>query len=162
MSNHASPRSGGHRERGNRYLETAVSTASPAKLRLMLIERAAEVAGGLAASWRQGKGAESTQAASLKLLELLNELLGGVTSSGDPELSHRVADLYVFLIQHLLAAEESNDSKAADEIATVLQIEAETWRAVCARESAARPGQAVAGQASDDRPHASSGLNLHA
>lgn len=141
-------------QRGRRYLQGTVGTASPAKLRLMLIERAAEISGGLAASWATGPSTEASQA-SLRLLEILTELLDGITAQGDLDLSRRVADLYVFLVQHLLAAESAADAATAREIETVLRIEAETWRAVCAREGAMAPGTAAV-------DHPSGGFNLQA
>lgn len=146
-------------QRGRRYLQGTVGTASPAKLRLMLIERAAEIAGGLAVNWSDGPSTEASQT-SLRLLEILTELLDGITGQGDLELNRRVADLYVFLIQHLLAAENAADAATAREIETVLRIEAETWRAVCAREGAASQGAASQGGAVVDHPAGS--LNLQA
>lgn len=139
---------------GERYLDATVRTASPARLRLMVIERAIEIAGSLAETWRGPSAEGGSNEQSLKLLELLNELLGGVTGESG-EVGQKVADLYVFLIQHLLAAEENGDAGAVDEIAVVLQAEAETWRMVCANANPASPS----GQAA---PPASGGLNLHA
>ncbi len=120
----------------------------------MLIERAAEIAGGLAVSWSRGASTEASQA-SLRLLEILTELLDGITAQGDLDLNRRVADLYVFLIQHLLAAESAADAATAGEIETVLRIEAETWRAVCARQAGMAPGTAVGNPSSG-------GFNLQA
>lgn len=123
---------------GHRYLEAAVRTASPARLRLMLMERAVEVARGLAARWREGADLGSNES-SLKLLDLLTELLRGVTAGNtdqERQVCGQVADLYVFLTQHLLRAEEVSDADAVDEIRIVLETEAETWRSVCAQELA--------------------------
>lgn len=141
-------------QRGRRYLQGTVGTASPSKLRLMLIERAAEIAGGLASSWSDGPSTEASQG-SLRLLEILTELLDGITAQGDLDLNRRVADLYVFLIQHLVAAESAADAATAREIETVLRIEAETWRAVCAREGGVPQGTAAVTQPSG-------GFNLQA
>ena len=126
-----------HTQTGERYLESAVRTASPARLRLMLIERSVEVCTTLAENWR-GKQDLGPNAHSLKLLDLLNELLRGVVGGKEPseqEVSRKVADLYVFLAKHLVKAERNSDAGAIDEIRSVLEIEAETWRAVCSREA---------------------------
>jgi flagellar secretion chaperone FliS len=103
----------------------------------MLIERGIGLAHHLAEVWkpRVSRGANPT---SIHLLDILSELLSGVTGSSDKienEVCQQVADLYVFLIQHLSAAEGSGDPDAAREVASVLEIEAETWRAVCAKET---------------------------
>ncbi|QDV65095.1 flagellar protein FliS [Crateriforma conspicua] len=116
------------------YLESAVINAPPAKLRLMLIEKAVQVADRLSRRWRH----EDTPAVcedSIWLLDLLNELLSGVTDK-DTELGKQVSDLYVFLCKHLIAAEETRDAGAIDEIRLVLEVEAETWRLCCARQLA--------------------------
>ncbi len=122
------------------YLESSIHTASPAKMRLMLIERGVEVAATLARVWRESVADPANVAAgqtnvnehSIKLLELLNELLSGVTGKDAP-VGRQVSDLYVFLCQQLLRAEPRCDADAIDEIRLVLEIEAETWRLVCAQ-----------------------------
>lgn len=143
---------------GDHYLEAAIRTASPAKLRLMLIERAVEVSARLAESWREPGGEAGPNEHSLKLLDLLTELLGGVTGGRDSNLCREVADLYVFLSQHLTEAETKGDPMAIDEIRVVLEIEAETWRQVCLHE---RPAGDAASGGAGQTPSAG-GLNLEA
>jgi flagellar secretion chaperone FliS len=123
------------------YLEASIRTASPARLRLMLLDRAVEVAHHIATNWRN-KQQLGTNEHTLRLLDILNELLNGVVGApnpGEQAVCKKVADLYVFLTKHLLTAEQRSDADAMNEIKTVLQVEAETWRAVCAKESPARP-----------------------
>ena len=135
--NESSTRWSEHVATGDHYLESAVRTASPARLRSMLIDRAVEVSVSLADNWR-AKQDPGPNGLSLKLLDLINELLRGVVGgklAGEQEISRKVADLYVFLAKHLVAAERNSNADAVDEIRVVLEIEAETWRAVCAREA---------------------------
>ncbi len=120
---------------GEQYLEATVRAASPARLRLMLIERAIDVAGSLADAWRS-KRHVGVNEHSIKLLDLLNELLSGVVGGKSPseqQVCQKVSDLYVFLSKHLVAAEATSDANSVDEIKAVLEINAETWRVVCAR-----------------------------
>jgi flagellar protein FliS len=94
------------------------------------------------------------------LLDILYELLGGVVggqSEIENELCRKVADLYVFLSQHLVAAELASDADSIDEIKAVLEIEAETWRAVCAQELTGKRNDAA-----DAADATSGGLNLEA
>ena len=145
------------------YLESAIRTASPARLRLMLIQRAIEVAVSLARVWREGQSVGPNEY-SLTLMDLLGELLAGVAGSNRSEenaVCEQVADLYVFLNQHLLAAETHSDAASIDEIRTILEIEAETWRAVCASEASALPANAVP-QHTGTQLGAASGLNFSA
>jgi flagellar protein FliS len=102
----------------------------------MLIERAIDVCGDLAGRWRRGHDLGENEW-SLRLLDLLTELLSGVASGGgeaERRICQSVSDLYVFLIQHLLAAEAASRAEAIDEIRLVLAIEAQTWQLVCADE----------------------------
>lgn len=127
----------------------------------MLIERAVEVSGTLAGLWRDKKSLGSNEQ-SLKLLDLLNELLSGVTggpNEGETRLCLKVADLYVFLIQHLVAAEEISDSLSIDDIRIVLETEADTWRAVCLNEVSALPANRQSAMSTES---ASAGLNFEA
>jgi flagellar protein FliS len=120
------------------YLDATIRTASPARLRMMIIERGVRATQTLATLWRDGQSLGSNEH-SLKLLDVLSELLNGVTAGASPAesvLCSQVADLYVFLIQHLVAAESHSDASAVDEIRLVLEAESETWRMVCAGELA--------------------------
>ncbi len=99
---------------------------------------------------------------SLKLFELINELLGGVVGSkqGDgEEICKQVSDLYVFLLKHLLLAEQKSDVASIEEIRAVLQVEAETWRIACANELPAASQQLDFGSRSSGN---SNGLNIEA
>ena len=134
--------------------------ASPAKLRLMLLERSAELARAVAESWRTSPAQAGPSEQSLTLLDCLNELLAGITSD-ESEVCHQVADLYVFLTKHLLAAEEKGDPQAIDEIEIVLLTEVETWRLVVAAESNKTEDKPIANQRTDSGEN-SGGLNLQA
>ncbi|EMI54415.1 flagellar protein FliS [Rhodopirellula sallentina] len=154
------------RRSSDTYLESMIATASPAKLRLMLIERSVEVARHLAGLWRESPGKRGTNEHSLKLFELLSELLSGVTDD-KVEVCRTVADMYVFLCQHLIAAEENGDATMIDEIRLVLETEAETWRMVCMQENGATASQTRAADVlartspgSAPAPPVSGGLNL--
>ncbi|MEM6979427.1 MAG: flagellar export chaperone FliS [Planctomycetota bacterium] len=162
----SSPRLGDHlegfgRRSSDQYLESMIATASPAKLRLMIIERAIEVARHLAAHWRDQPGTRGTNVHSLKLLELLSELLSGITDAS-VEVCRSVADLYVFLCQHLISAEATGDPTLIDEIRLVLETEAETWRMVCVQESGPSREQTARTRAADvlGNRSAGGGLNL--
>ncbi|TWT49205.1 flagellar protein FliS [Rubripirellula amarantea] len=131
---------------GDQYLDAAIRMASPAKLRLMLLERSVEVARMLAAKWRAGETMGSNEY-SIQLLDMINELLGGISggkSESEKKLCLQVADLYVFLAKHLVIAEQHSDAGAIDEIRLVLETETETWRAVVAQEVSKLPAQSAA------------------
>ncbi len=147
---------------GQQYLDATIRTASPARLRLMLLQRSVEVACVLSDTWRHGLN-PGTNEHSLKLLDLLNELLAGVKGSetdSENQLCSQVADLYVFLMKHLVAAENNSDANRIDEIRLVLETEMETWQNVCATEASAIAVPPTADI--QNTPAASSGLNFTA
>lgn len=124
---------------GDQYLDATVRLASPAKLRLLILERSVEIARSLATRWRAGE-LQGSNEHSLQLMDMLNELLGGIAggqNDAENQLCLQVADLYVFLAKHLLIAEEHSDADSIDEIRLVLEAETETWRAAVAQESPA-------------------------
>jgi flagellar protein FliS len=137
----------------NKYLETAVRTASPAKLRLMLLERAVGLCQAIAKRWREKQPELGYDEQTITLRDILTELLAGVGKSDLP-VALQVADLYVFLTKHLTSAEMMRDVTMIEEIQIVLETEVETWRIVC--ETAT---QQTHRQTTTTTPHATS-LNL--
>jgi flagellar secretion chaperone FliS len=123
------------------YLESTVRTAPPARLRLMLIERAVGLCQTIASNWKAAPQSRKWDERSLQLSDILTELLSGVGRT-DIAVAKTVADLYVFLIQHLNKAVESGDGSMIDELCVVLETEAETWRMVCAQTSVGSPNVA--------------------
>ncbi|QEG39710.1 flagellar export chaperone FliS [Roseimaritima ulvae] len=126
------------------YLAQSVLNASPARLRLMLIERGLQLASSLAAMPPESLDPVAFSDQTLRLRDILGELLSGV-AVGETEVAKQVSDLYVFLLQHLTAAEQQHDPVSWREIATVLEIERETWQLACAQTSA--PAAAAAATA---------------
>ncbi len=111
----------------NLYLEQEVLTASPAKLRWLLLQKSVHLCEVVADLWRAGEFAVADQW-SLRLREILTELLSGV--QGTDELAKQVADLYVFMIKELTQAERGRDLAVLAELRSLLEIETETWRLV--------------------------------
>ncbi len=145
------------RRSADEYLESSIKHASPARLRLMLLERSIEVARALADSWRTRPESHGPNEYSLKLLDLITELLSGITTADG--VCSQVADLYVFLAKHLLISEKTSDADAIDELRAVLEIEADTWRMVCANDTRAQPSGHASNATSSGSP-AHGGLNL--
>ena len=157
------------------YLDASIRTASPAKMRLMLLERSVEVARMLAATWRSGKS-QGANELSLQMMELIGELLSGIAggnNDSENKLCLQVADLYVFLLQQIVLAEQNSDAGAVEEIQLVLEVETETWRSVVAQELSAKasgsagvpaPASTMASQSGQENsaPAVGGGLNFSA
>ena len=120
------------------YLGNAVLSASPAKLRFMLLERALIVVRMISEERTQNPERIVTER-TITLRDILGELLSGVRKS-DNEVAQTVADLYIFLLQELTAAEQNQGTDRIEGIGRVLEIEKETWAQVCEMQAkAARP-----------------------
>src|SRR3954468_20507544 len=112
------------------YLETEVMTAPPQKLRLMLIEAALRYANRTLQCW-QADQAEKGLDAMIRTQQIIGELLAGIKPDPDPQLAHRVAGLYVFVLRTLIIAQHGHSELRLREAMRVLEIERETWQQLC-------------------------------
>jgi flagellar secretion chaperone FliS len=110
------------------YLATKVMTASPAELRMMLLEGAAK----FCRQGRQGlvdKNFEAAFNGFQRTRNILVELLGSMKPDpADPSLVEKMRALYGYLISRLITASHEKDVQAADEVIQRLDYECETWR----------------------------------
>lgn len=110
----------------NAYLRTKVMTASPAQLRLMLIEGAIKFArqgrDGMASKDYEACYNGLTQAKSI-ILELINCLRPEV----DPDLCAKLSALYTFMYRRLIDANLEKKPEIVDEVLSLLDYERETW-----------------------------------
>ncbi|CAN5729218.1 hypothetical protein BH11PLA1_BH11PLA1_05800 [soil metagenome] len=124
----------------NAYLANRVLAASPAELRLMLLDGALKFA-------TQGRDAlaaknfEGCFNAFTRCRAILVELVSGMKPHPNPELYHRLTALYMFMIARLLQASHDKDAAKAEEVMTLLSYERETW--VLAMEKAVKEAPAA-------------------
>lgn len=118
-----------NRSANEHYLQTTVLGASPARLRLMLLERSVGLVEMILDQRRRDSSA-LTDERTLRLRDVLGELLSGISRDSN-ELTVRIADLYVFLLQELTRAEQEPGLDRIESIGRILRIEQETWRQVC-------------------------------
>ncbi|MEZ6138079.1 MAG: flagellar export chaperone FliS [Pirellulaceae bacterium] len=112
----------------NPYLQQEVLTASPARLRWMLVKRAEELCGLVSNLWDQGQADQAFQWI-IRIRDILGELLAGVQDATNP-VSGNITDFYVFLLQLLAEIEQEPSSSRMSTLQDLLSIEAETWRLV--------------------------------
>lgn len=118
----------------NQYLEQDVMTASPARLRWLLLQKATSLSKLVRDLWREERRDSALQW-QLRLRDILNELLSGIT--GKDELAKQVSDLYIFMLTLLTKAEVAGEFKPLDDLHNLLEIELETWDLVQKQLSAA-------------------------
>lgn len=113
------------------YLESQVLTATPQKLRLMLIE------GALRFLYRAEAGYDSEPIDRAMVSESLTrarnivaELLSSVKDE-EQGPNQQVASLYLFIFQQLTESQLRGDRAPLREITEILTVERETWRQMC-------------------------------
>ncbi len=111
------------------YLETQVFTATPQRLRLMLIEGAIRRAHSAQQALAAGEAIE----AGLHLgrcRDIVAELIAGVTPDQTP-LARQIVSIYMFLYSTLVEITTADDFARIGDVGRVLEEERQTWREVC-------------------------------
>ena len=126
------------------YLQTQVLTATPQRLRLMLIEAALRDAELTAELWVNGQD-EPALEALIRCRDVVSELIAGIRPDASP-LAQKVLGLYLFLFQALTEAQLSHDRQKLATVRRVLAAERETWQQVCRQMSDASPPRSLAAE----------------
>lgn len=114
-------------DQANAYLRTQVMSASPAELRMMLLDGAVK----FARQGRQGlaeKNHELVFTGFSQARAIVTELMTSLRHDVSPELCERVRSLYAYMFQELVGASLESDIERADAVIELLEFEAETWR----------------------------------
>jgi flagellar protein FliS len=111
------------------YLETQVQTATPQKLRLMLIEGALRFARQTLDQWQAAQSDQALESL-IRCREIVSELIAGIRPDASP-LASQVNGLYVYLFSALIEAQQTRDEHQLAAVIRVLEEERETWRQLC-------------------------------
>ena len=109
------------------YLRTKVMTASPAELRLLLLDGAIRFA-EQAREGLEHKNPEKSYDGSRQCRAILTELTSGLRAELAPELCERLSSLYLFLYTSLVEAMSERDPEGVRKVVEILTYERETWR----------------------------------
>jgi flagellar protein FliS len=111
------------------YLETQVLTATPQKLRLMLIDGAIRAA-SRAVELMESADADAAKASLVRCREIVSELL--VSVRPEPSSINKATQaLYAFIFRQVAEAEILFDAARVKDALRVLHEERETWLQVC-------------------------------
>ncbi len=102
-------------------------TASPAELRLLLLDGAIRFAEQAREGLEQ-KNPEQAYDGSRQCRAILTELTSGLRSELAPELCERLSSLYLFLYKSLVEAMSERDAEGVRKVVEILAFERETWR----------------------------------
>lgn len=113
----------------NAYLQTQILTASPQRLRLMLIEGALRDVELTARLWDEHQPEQALEAL-IRCRDIISELIAGIRQ-GESPLAQRVLGLYLFLFQALTESQLSRDPSKLAIVRRILTAERDTWQQVC-------------------------------
>jgi flagellar protein FliS len=112
----------------NLYLETEILTATPQRLRKMLLDGAVRFSIQASELHRSGQVTEAHDALD-RCSEIVAELLSAIQASDD--VAEQIKGIYVFLLTQIAAIRKEWCNDAASDLIEVLEMERETWRLVC-------------------------------
>jgi len=139
----------------NAYLTAQVMSATPQKLQLMLIEGALRFAGQAKKLWEE-ESQEAARESLRRAEEILAQMIASVEADGS-ELTHKVADVYVFVYRSLIEAHLRSEPEQLDQALRVLEEERITWCQLCEKLGStvdapdASPKSSTSNGSSDDR-----------
>lgn len=110
----------------NAYLRTKVMSASPAELRLMLIDGAIKFASQAREGLAQ-KDYEQSYNGFTQCRAIVLELMTTIKPEPDPEFAERVRSLYAWFYTELVESSLNKDIPRLDKVIELLEYERETW-----------------------------------
>jgi len=123
------------------YLQAEVQTATPQKVRLMLIEAAIKNIHRTKKAWEDERFEAGFESLSLAQ-DIVTELLSSLDKESNPDLVGKVASIYVFIFRCLSEGGMTQDQQKMDDALRVLNSERETWRLVCEKFGSSTNGDA--------------------
>lgn len=111
------------------YLETQINTATPQRLRLMLIDGAIRFSAQAIKLLEEDRHEDACEALN-RCRSIITELLINISPDTTP-LASNIAEIYLFVFRTLTEAQFERDPQKLDEILIVLHEERETWHQIC-------------------------------
>jgi len=113
----------------DQYFETQITTATPQRLRLMLIEAVLRAARRGQEAWKAGRVAEGADHIQ-RCRDIVSELIAGIHPD-KTSVAQQVLNIYLFVFSTLVEAQLTKDFHRLAEIIRVLEEERETWEQIC-------------------------------
>ena len=126
------------------YLETQILTATPQRLRLMLIEGAIRQARAAQTAWEANNAADGLEAVG-RCRNIVSELIAGIRPELTPE-AKQVLGVYMFLFSTLVEAQLGRDAQRLADVVRVLEEERLTWQQLCQQMPEPPPAAAPAAE----------------
>ena len=116
-----------HTDTSGEYLKSAVMTATPEKLQLMLYDGAIRF-GRQAREALVARNFETSCEKLLRAQQIVTALQDGLRPEVNAALCKQMADLYQFVYARRVDANTRHDVSALDEALQILEHQRETWR----------------------------------
>lgn len=110
----------------NQYQNTQITTATPEKILLMLYDGAINFTRIAREKMEQGDVAEKAKFID-KGLAIVSELMNTLNHDVGGEISQRLEQLYIYMIDEYTAANINNSVKSLDNVLKILTALRETW-----------------------------------
>ena len=121
------------------YLQAEVQTATPQKVRLMLIEATMKNIHRTKKAWEEERFEAGFDSLALAQ-DIVAELLSSLDKENNPDLASKIASIYVFIFRCLSEGGMTHDPQKLDDALRVLTSERETWRMVCEKFGSSQDG----------------------
>ena len=112
------------------YIERDVTTASPQKLQLMLIEAAIKNIYRVKNFW-ENQDIEGAFQSLTRIQDIVTEILCSIDTKVWPEIGQSLASIYVFIFRKIVSIHGPDDAASLDEALRVLMAERESWKEIC-------------------------------
>ena len=116
-----------HTDTSGEYLKSAVMTASPEKLQLMLYDGAIRF-GRQAREALAARNFETSCEKLLRTQQIVTALQDGLRPEVNAQLCRQMSELYQFIYARLVDANTRHDIAALDDALQILEHQRETWR----------------------------------
>ncbi len=108
------------------YLKTKVLTASPAELRLLLLDGALRFAEQTRAGY-EARDFEKALDGTTKCQAILTELMCSLRPDHNPQLCEKLSALYTYMYKRMVEASMAKSAEIVQEVLGLLQYDRETW-----------------------------------
>ncbi len=115
------------------FLLQEIESASPAKLRFLLLQKAHGLCLVVSDLWKENRHNDADQWV-IRIQDIVTEFTFRVVDPSH-DLAQVTSDLYVFLSKLVVAVMIERDAEALQNVTEILEIEMETWRCSFAKKA---------------------------
>ena len=112
------------------YIESEVTTATPQKIQLLLIEAAIKNIHRVKHFWETSDREDAFHALT-RVQDIVTEILCSLDMKNSPEIAQSLAAIYVFIFRKIVAVRGPEDMASLDDALKVLMAERQSWKEIC-------------------------------